>query len=73
MEFTGELVIYEMIKRGLQNTKIEIEYLRGMWNSVKTENFHYIVNHGYANHTKKKSEEILWEYGDNKEHNIILQ
>ena len=73
IQFTWELLIYELIKRGLQNTNIEIEYLRGMWHSYPTENFHYILNHWYAWHTSKKAQDILWEFWDNSRHNIILQ
>ena len=72
-EFTWELLIYELLRRWLQNTNIEIEYLRGMWHSYPTENFHYILNHWYAGHTSKKAQDILREYWDNTRHNIILQ
>ena len=72
-EFTGELLIYEIIKRGLQKTAIEIEYLRWTWHSYPTDNFHYIINHWTWNQTNKKASEILWEYWDNTRENILLQ
>ena len=73
LEFTWELLIYELIKRWLQNTKINIEYLRWMWHGYPTDNFHYILNHWYANHTSKKAKDLLWEFWNNTQHNILLQ
>ena len=73
VEFTGELLIYELIKRWLQNTKIEIDYIRERRASVDTENFHYVINHGTWPDTKKKAEQILREHGNNQKYNILMQ
>jgi len=73
MDYTWWLVIYEMIKRWLQTTDIEIDYLRDIWGQYKEDDLHFILQHWHLWWTKKKTKDILWEYWDNKKHNIILQ
>lgn len=73
VEFTGELLIYELIRRWLQNTKIEIDYIRERWASVDTQNFSYVINHWAWPDTKKKAEQILREHGNNQKYNILMQ
>jgi len=73
MDYTWWLVIYEMVKRWLQTTDIEIDYLRDIWWTYIDEKVHFILQHWHLWGTKKKMKDILWEFGDNKKHNIILQ
>lgn len=73
LDWTAWLVIYEMIKRGIDKLWIKLKYYRKIWNKVTTEDFVFIINHGTWPHTKKKAQDILWEFWDNNKENIILQ
>ena len=73
MDYTWWLVIYEMIKRWLQTTDIQVDYLRDIWWSYISDDLHFILQHWHLWWTKKKTKDILWEFWDNKKHNIILQ
>ena len=73
MDYTWELIIYEMIKRWLSTTDIEIDYMRDIWWTYTDKNFHFILQHWHLNWVKKKTKDILWEFWDNRKFNIILQ
>lgn len=70
--WTAGLTIYELIKRGLQNFDIEIEYFKELVNSFKIWNINYIISHGYWNFDKKSPESIILEHWDSKEYNVIV-
>ena len=42
---TGELVIYELIKRGLQNANVNVNYYREVINAVQIGNVNFILIH----------------------------
>lgn len=69
---TAALCIYEMIKRWLSNTEVEIDYFIEKINSFQIWNLHYIIHHGDNNFDKKKQEDILWKNGNNQLYNVIL-
>ncbi len=69
---TGELVIYELIKRGIQNAEIEFNYTREKISTIEYWRLHFIVAHwddGFAN---RKQEDVLWKHGNNTKHNVVL-
>ena len=71
LEKTGWIIIFEMIKRWLQNLNIKIQFLRDEWNAFDLDDFHYIINHWTKNNTSINASKILWEYWDKHKHNII--
>jgi len=73
MEYTWWLVIYELIKRWLQNTDIYVDYLNNIWWTYLSDELCFILQHWHLWWVKKKTKDILWEYWDNKKYNIILQ
>lgn len=74
IDYTGGLVIYELIRRGLQATDIEVEYIREVWGTYSKDNdLHFILQHWHLWGIKKKTKDILREFGDNRKYNIILQ
>lgn len=70
------LVIYELIKRWLENfiDSIEIEIIQDYITTVDIDNVRYIVAHGdMARIPKRKWSDIAWIHWDNtKSHNVIL-
>jgi len=74
VQWTWELIIYELIKRWIQNYKwLAVDYFNKPWVWINWNDFHFILNHWAGNHTSKKSSDILWEHWDKNKHNIILQ
>jgi len=73
LDWTAGLVIYEMIKRWINSLWIKLNYYRDVWNTINTDDFCFIINHWTWPQTRKKPQDILWEFGDNKKENIILQ
>ena len=73
LDWTAWLTIYELIKRWISNLWITLNYYKDIWKTINTEDFCFILNHWTWPHTKKKAQDILWEYWDNKKENIILQ
>jgi len=71
MEKTWWIIIYELIKRGLQNLDIEINFFREEWNNIELDDFNLIINHWTKNNTGKNPKDILWEYWKQDKHNII--
>lgn len=69
---TGALVVYEMIKRGLSQSEIDIRILRGDVNSFDYGPNRFIIAHGDNNFSNRKPEDVLWKNGDNRRHNVIL-
>jgi len=72
-DYTGDLIVYEMIRRWLKQLEIEINYLREVWNTVETEDFTFILQHWHIWWTKRRLSDILWEYGNSQKYNILLQ
>jgi len=69
---TWWLVIYEMIKRGLSKSEIEIQYLRDTISIMDIGNIHYIIAHGDGSFDKLSPEKILVLYWDLTRYNIIF-
>jgi len=69
-----EILIYELIKRWLQNIKVEINILRDIWNTLDIDDIRYIIHHWddwVAKKAINKWEKILWEFWDSSKFNII--
>lgn len=73
IKFTWELLIYKMLELALKDIDIQVEYLIGRWHSYPEDDVHFILNHWYQRDTKKRAQDILWEFWDQDKHNIILQ
>lgn len=69
---TAALCIYEMIKRGLERTEIEVNYFIEKINIFQIGELNYIIHHWDNNFDKKKQEDILWKNGNNQRYNVIL-
>lgn len=69
---TGALVIYELMKRWLQNVEAKIEIIKEKTSSLDLDNFVYIINHWDEWFDKLVMERTLWKYGDKSRHNIIM-
>lgn len=69
---TWWLVIYEMLKRWLSNSKIQIDYLRETINTFTIGNLHYIISHWDWNFDKLSPEKVLVMYGDLTKYNLIF-
>lgn len=71
---TANLIVMELIRKGLQNFDVKVEAFRERTNTFAFGDFHYVINHGEDGFSKKakgKPEEILWAYGDQTKHNVI--
>lgn len=71
VEKTWGMYIYELIKRWLSKTNIEVNFLRAEWNSIDLNGFNFIINHGTKWNTNMDAKRILWEHGVQNKHNII--
>lgn len=69
---TAALCIYEMVKRWLDKTEVQIEYFIEKINTFRIGDLNYIIHHGDNNFDRKKQEDILWKNGNNQLYNIIL-
>ena len=69
---TGALVIYELLKRGLCKTEIQVDILRNSVNAFDYGDTRFIIAHGDDGFSNKKPEDVLWKNGDNTKHNVIL-
>lgn len=69
---TAWLVIYEFMKRGLNNTPIVFEYGREKWNMKQIDNFGFLIHHWDDRATGRKSSDLLMEFAVPGEHRIIL-
>ena len=69
---TGALVIYELLKRGLSKTEIQVDILRNSVNAFDYGDTRFIIAHGDDGFSNKKPEDVLWKNGDNSKHNVIL-
>lgn len=56
---TGELVIYEMIKKGLSQLDIDVVYFKEFINTFVADNIEYIIYHGDGFLDKQKPEQII--------------
>lgn len=65
------LMVYEVIRKSLQNINIEINLLRETWNVLDLQWFRYILHHWDDWANKKKPSQILWEKWDREKPNII--
>lgn len=71
---TANLIVMELIRKGLRNFDVKVEAFRERTNTFAFGDFHYVINHGEDGFSKKakgKPEEILWAYGDQTKHNVI--
>ena len=79
-ERTAGLVMFEMIKRGLQimeakvdSFETQIEYFRDEIVNFETDNFNYVVSHKLKKKQKRNPEKILWNNGANSnEYNLVM-
>ncbi len=69
---TAALSIYEMIKRGLSKTEVNLEYYIDFINSFEVGAINYIIHHGDNNFDKRKQEDILWKNWRYGKYNVIL-
>lgn len=71
---TANLIVFELIKKWLSNLDVKIEAFRDRTSTFEFWHFHYIINHwedGFSKKVKTRPEEVLWESGNQKLHNII--
>jgi hypothetical protein len=66
-------LMYEMIRRWVENLWIEINMLRERWQNREIDWMNFILNHWYKRDTWKHSWNILWELGKKGMVNIIAQ
>ncbi len=72
MQRTWALVVYELIKRGLSKSEIEVKILREKIESFDFWPNRFIIAHGDDGFSNRKPEDILWKNWDNTRHNVIL-
>lgn len=72
MNWLWDLLVYEMVRRSVEQIWIQINILRDTWNTFDIDWIHYIAHHWDDNATKKKASEILWEKGKQWVPNVIL-
>ena len=65
-------MIYELIKRGLSNLDVEIEYYMEDVTKFTEGNLHFILHHGDEGFSNRKPEDILWKNGDQTKYNVII-
>ena len=66
------IVIYELMRRGLSNTDVDIQYFYDAVWTVISENYNFIIHHWDGKWNKTKSDEILRLYWDSNYENIIV-
>lgn len=71
-EKTMAWVIYEIIKRWLQEFEIEIDYYFEDISTFAKWNIHFIAHHGDEWFSNRKAETILWNNGDQSKYNVII-
>lgn len=69
---TGALIVYELLKRWLQNLDVQIDYLTEKINVFQKDNMNLITHHWDDGFDKRKPEDILWKHGRQDMENIIL-
>jgi len=69
---TGELVIFELLKRGLANTDIHVDYYREVLNAFQSGNINYILMHGDGKVGKDSVEKILLTHGKYGMYNVVM-
>lgn len=70
---TWELVIYELLKRGLSQTKIDIDYLRTTVSTFTRGNLHYIIGHWDGRpFDNQKPSDIILKHWDTRKFNVIV-
>lgn len=70
-ERTGELVVYELIKRALENMEIDIKYYRDLIVSFDYEDMGVIMHHG-DNLDSMVPEKLIVSHGQIGKYNVIL-
>lgn len=68
----GALVIYELIKRWLSNTDIQVKYLEEKINARDMWNLRIITHHWDDWFSNKRPEDILWKHWNANMQNIII-
>lgn len=66
------MIIYEMIKRWLSKTKIDIDYMKENVYTVDIWNVRYIIAHGDWVFDKQSPEKIIVLYWDSSKYNVII-
>lgn len=73
---TGALIIYELIKRWLSKTNIDIEYYREKTVTIYWQNFNFVFNHWdewFDKKAQNNAEKILWNnVKNNNKKSVIL-
>lgn len=68
----GAMIIYELIKRWLANTDIEVKYLTDKINAWDIWNLRAITHHWDDWFSNRKPEDILWKHWVPNRQNIII-
>ena len=73
-ERIGELVIYELIKRGLQNVKnVEVTVCNDVITELDIGNIRYIIGHGDGRvFDQQNPANIILKHGNNQKFNVIV-
>ena len=71
MRRTWDIIVYELLKRWLQNIDVTIEYYQNKVNTI-TKDIHRIFAHGDEWFDKRKPEDILWKHWKQGVDNIII-
>lgn len=69
---TGELVIYEMIKRWVANTSVSVEYFRKPISTFWYGNLHFVIYHWDGFLDKQKPEQILVAHGAFGKYHVLM-
>ncbi len=69
---TWELVIFELIKRGLQNMDIQLNYHKELINTFSYWNLNFIIAHGDNKFAERKQTDVLWKHWNNRKYNVIM-